>query len=131
MFSLPNGKITIAQLLLPVSLVAFVLALMLAFQFTQILLERDAIKQAMTQQDKPLDDAKKVGTQLNALAMGTKKLADKGDKSAKAIIDRMKKMGISVGEPPPASPPSAAQGRNPPMPSENPPSVEPENPSDR
>jgi len=39
--------------------------------------------------------------QVNALAIGTKNLADNGDSNAKAIIDRMSKLGITVKMPPP------------------------------
>jgi hypothetical protein len=100
MFSLPNGKVTIAQVLLPVSLVAFVMFLSLAFQFTQVKAARDDMHQAMSQQDKPLEEVQKVQNQLNALAIGTKNLADAGDPNAKAIIDRMNKLGITVKSPP-------------------------------
>ncbi len=108
MFSLPNGKMTIGQVLFPVSIVAFVMFLMLGFQLTQIMRDRDAMHQAREQQDKPLDEAKKVQNQLTALAVGTKKLSDKGDVNAKGIIDRMKKIGITVSDNPPGA--TAAPG---------------------
>jgi|GEM_PF-1208022 hypothetical protein len=108
MFSLPNGKVTIGQVLFPVSLVAFVLFIMLAFQMTQIMRDREAMHQAKAQQDKPIEDAQKVQTQLSALALGTKKLADKGDKDAKGIIDRMSKLGITVNENAPVAPAAGA-----------------------
>jgi hypothetical protein len=122
MFSLPNGKITLNQILLPVSLVAFVVFIMVAFQFTQILQDRGTMQQAKTQQQKPLEDAQRVDAQLNALAVGTLKLSEKGDKDAKAIIDRMKKLGITVNDKLPAAAavppgaPMAMPGRNAPMP---------------
>src|ERR1700761_6583237 len=100
MFSLPNGKVTAAQILLPISLVSFVVFLFLAFQFTQVMRDRDAMHQALAQQDKPMEDVTKLQNQLNALAIGTQRLADGGNKDAKAIIDRMNKLGISVNMPP-------------------------------
>jgi hypothetical protein len=112
MFSLPNGKVTAAQILLPVSLVAFVVFLFLAFQFTQVMRDRDAMHQALAQQDKPMEDVQKLQAQLNSLAIGTQKLADNGDKDAKAIIDRMNKLGISVNMPP-AGTPDASSGASP------------------
>ena len=96
MLNLPNGKVTLTQVLFPMSVLAFVIFLMLAFQFTQILRDREAMHQAKTQQDKPLEEAMTVSNQLNALAVGTQRLADKGDKGAKAIIERMDKLGIRV-----------------------------------
>src|ERR1700677_2559226 len=110
MFNLPNGKVTIAQILLPVSLIGFVVFLMLAFEFTQIMRDRNAMRQAMTQQEKPLEDVQRVQTQLNALAIGTQKLADNGDSNAKGIIDRMNKLGITVKMPPLGGAPAAAAG---------------------
>jgi len=100
MFNLPNGKVTVAQILLPVSLVAFVLFLLLAFEFTQVMRDRSAMRQAMAQQDKPVEEVQRVQTQLNALAIGTQKLADNGDSNAKGIIERMNKLGITVKMPP-------------------------------
>jgi len=118
MFSLPNGKVTINQLLLPVTLVAFVIFMMVAFQFTQILQDRGAMQQAKAQQQKPLEDAQRIDAQLNALAVGTLKLSQKGDKNAKAIIDRMKKLGITVSDKPPgaAAVPPTAPANAPPSP---------------
>ena len=103
-------KITAGQLLFPLSLVAFVLFLLLAFQTTQIVRDREALHQARLQQDKPLEEANKVQAQLEALALGTKKLAEKGDKDAQAIIDRMKQIGITVGGAAPTLAPGAAPG---------------------
>jgi hypothetical protein len=95
MFSIvPNGKITVAQILLPTTLVAFALFLMLSFQMTQVLRDRDALHQAKAQQEKPLEDAQKVQTQLDALVKGTQNLAEKGDKKAKGIVDKLIKLGV-------------------------------------
>jgi hypothetical protein len=102
-----DGKVTVANLLLPISLIAFVVFIMLGFQTSQILIERKALHDAKAQQVKPLDDSKKIQAQLDALAMGTKKLAEQGDKDAKAIMDQLKQMGISVGAPEQAGQPAA------------------------
>jgi hypothetical protein len=101
---IPNGKVSTTQILFPVVLLSFVLFIMLFFQTTQIMLARQDLVQAQNQQSKPLEDAQKVQAQLNALATGTAKLADNGDKGAAAIIARMKKLGLTVnanGAPPP------------------------------
>src|ERR1700761_3433442 len=94
-------KITLAHVLIPLTLVAFTLFLMLAFQMTQILRDREALHQAKTQQEKPLEDVQKLQAQLSALALGTKKLADGGDKNAQTIIAQLKQAGIVVGAPAP------------------------------
>jgi len=132
MLNIPNGKVTITQVLLPLSLVAFVLCLWLAFELTQILHERDALHQASAQQEKPLEDVQHLQTQLSALANGTIGLAEKGDKNAKAIVERMKQMGLLNPNAPgtPAAEPSAlnAIGRGTASP---PPPPQPPPPSDR
>ncbi|MBV8061093.1 MAG: hypothetical protein JO253_06170, partial [Alphaproteobacteria bacterium] len=60
------------------------------------------LQSVKSQQDKPLEETTKVQAQLNALALGTKKLADGGDKDAQTIITRMKQAGINIGENAPA-----------------------------
>src|SRR5580698_2236923 len=99
MFNLPNGKATPSQVLLPLCLVAFVLFVSLCAQFFQNMRDRDGLHQVRVQQEKPYEDAQHLQDQLNALAVGTKQLADKGDKDAKAIIERMNKIGIQVRSP--------------------------------
>jgi len=112
MLNVQNGKVTPCQLLLPIAITVFAFFISVAFQFTQILHDRTAMKDAFAQQAKPLDDTMHLQAQVNALALGTKKLADKGDKAAKTIIDKMKANGIQVNEGPggaqaPAAPPKA------------------------
>ncbi len=106
--STKETKITAGQLIFPVSLISFVVFIMLAFQTSQLLRERDALHFAKAQQDKPLEESQKVQAQVNALAVGTKKLADQGNKGAAAIIDRMKQAGVTVNGAPKAAIPSVA-----------------------
>jgi hypothetical protein len=93
-----KNSLTAAHVLFPLSLLAFVIFMLMAFQASQILRDRDALHAAKTQQDKPLEESQKLQTQLDALAIGTKKLAEQGDKNAQSIIDRMKQLGITVNE---------------------------------
>jgi hypothetical protein len=109
-----DGKITVAQVLVPLSLVAFILFIMLAFQTSQILRDRDVLHQQKSRQDKPMEDTQKVQAQLDALAVGTKKLAEGGNKSAQAIIARMKQMGITVNETKGGATPAPAASTTPP-----------------
>lgn len=95
-----NNSVSAGETLLPVLVVALVLFLSMGFQTVQILRDRDTLHQVLGQQDKPMEESRKLQAQLTALALGTKKLADGGDKNAAAIIDRMQKAGISVGTPP-------------------------------
>ena len=132
MFNVTNGKVTPSQILMPVTVLAFVVFVLLGAQFFQNMRDRDGLHQAKMQQEKAFEDAMHVQEQLNALAVGTKQLADKGDKDAKAIIDRMNKLGIKVNAPPGAGMPMgnrAPAGRAP-MGSPPPPPPE-EAPADR
>lgn len=94
-----NNNFTAGQILFPIFLVALVLTISMGFQTYQIVRDRDALRVFISQQDKPVEDSRKLQAQLTALALGTKKLADGGDKSAIAIIARMQQAGITVGSP--------------------------------
>jgi len=102
-----NERLTTGQLLIPVCLIAFVVFVLLAFQTTQIVRERNALNDALTQQASAVEQAQKVDAQVNALAAGTAKLADKGDKNAEAIVTRMKQLGITLGTPQAQAAPAA------------------------
>ena len=95
-------KSLLTHVLLPLS-TAFVLCLLLGFQATQVMRDRAALRQAMSQQDFPSLRARKVQAQVEALAMGTKRLSQSGDKNAQGIIDKLQQAGISVGTPPAAA----------------------------
>ena len=102
-----DESLTIGQILLPAALLGFALFLSLGFQGVQILRDRDSLHKYITDQDKQLENSHKIQTQVSALALGTKKLADGGDKYATAIIARMQQAGISVGAPGTAAPAAA------------------------
>jgi len=113
-----NGNFSTSQILFPLSLLALVIFLSTAFQTVQVFRDRSVLHQVKTQQDKPLEDARRVQAQLEALAVGTLKLADQGDKNAQAIIDKLKQLGISVTPPKtgstmPSTPASAAMPSKP------------------
>jgi hypothetical protein len=99
--------------LIPTLLVALVMFLSLSFQTVQIVRDRDSLHQLIGQQDKPLEDSRKLQLQLTALAIGTKKLADGGDKFAAAIIDRMQQAGITIGDTGAKTPPASAPAAHP------------------
>ena len=91
--------ISTGQLLYPVALLSFVMFGFLGFQTMAIMDEHKGLKGVRTQQEEPLTQAKKVQTQLDALALGTLKLSEKGNKDAAAIIANLKKLGITVTPP--------------------------------
>jgi len=112
-----TDKITATQLLFPLSLVSFVLVVFLGFQTTLLLSDRAALQQLRMGQDKPLEQVAKVKEQVNALAVGTLKLAKGGNKNAENIIGQMKKAGIDIQD---QAPPGAAGQQPAPQPSPRP-----------
>ncbi|MDX2027467.1 MAG: hypothetical protein SFW62_02395 [Alphaproteobacteria bacterium] len=91
-----NSGLTVARILYPIALLALILFVAMAFQLGQVLRDRTALHEARAQQDQPFEDTQKVRTQLDALAVGTLKLAQAGNKNAKTIINQLKEMGITV-----------------------------------
>ena len=70
---------------------------------TQLLRERDALDTARTNQERLMENSKKLRDQLDGIARETQLLANKGNAGAKLIVDELKKRGITIStEPPPA-----------------------------
>ncbi|MDR3423698.1 MAG: hypothetical protein P4M13_01280 [Alphaproteobacteria bacterium] len=103
-----HEKITSTQMLLPLFLLSFVVVAFLGFQTSALVGDRTALGEAYTQQEKPLEEVGKVKTQVNALAVGTLKLSQQGDKNAETIIEQLKKAGIDVRDQPSAQPGAGA-----------------------
>ena len=99
-----SDKIMPIQILLPVLLLS--LAVLGSFAFQSVILVGDhrALSSAYAQQEKPLQDVEKLRNQVSALATGTLKLSQQGDKNAQVIIDQLKKAGVKVVDQPPAAP---------------------------
>jgi hypothetical protein len=117
-------RVTVKNLLVPISLMSLTMLLVLAFQTMQILRDRDALNNARGQQEKAFEDSQRLQGQLNALLLGTKKLADEGNKDAVGIVDKLKTLGIQInpqaagqqGEAIPAAPVPAATEKQEPGP---------------
>jgi len=107
-----DNRIAVRQLLIPVSLLSLAVFLFLAFHTMQLMRDRDALNNAKGQQEQAFQESQRLQAQLNALLIGTQELADKGNKSAKGITDKLRDIGINIR--PPASP--QAQGAIPPAP---------------
>jgi hypothetical protein len=93
-----ESNITVAQVLFPLSLLAFVIVLFMGLQTSLIMRDRSAMHDAVEQQTKQVEDANKLQTQFSNLAFGVRKLSQGGDKDATALLDRMKKAGIVFQE---------------------------------
>jgi len=81
---------------LPVAFLAVAFVLLLGFQMAQLIREGRAIGQVRTAQEPTVQEGLRLRAQLNSIAGKTAALADTGNASAKAIIEDMRKLGISV-----------------------------------
>ncbi len=100
-----GDRINPSQALLPLALLSFVVVLFLCFQTTLLISDRSSLHTAREQQDKPIEQIQKIKAQVNALAVGTLKLSEQGNKDAQNIIAALKKSGINVSDqvtPPPS-----------------------------
>ncbi|MEO8937973.1 MAG: hypothetical protein ABI277_14915 [Burkholderiaceae bacterium] len=88
---------------LPILIIGLVLIAWFAFQATQLRMERDAMREAITNQDKAVADSKKLRDSLDAIARGTARLADGGNANARLIVDELKKRGITISPDQPTS----------------------------
>jgi hypothetical protein len=84
------------ELATAVGLLIAAMLVLAGFLLYQSIADRHALLATIASQEQPLQQAKRVQAQLNALASATAKLADEGDAGAKQIIDNMKKQGIHV-----------------------------------
>ena len=87
---------------LPVLILGLVLLGWFAFQAVQLRAERTVIAEAMTTQDKQVEESRKLRDSFYAIFHGAEVLGDGGDANAKAVIDNLKRRGINVT--PPAAP---------------------------
>ncbi|MER2519881.1 MAG: hypothetical protein ABTQ34_04235 [Bdellovibrionales bacterium] len=108
-----DSGVAAGQLLLPLTMVSCAVLGLLAFNTVQIVQGHGALKQVISQQDKPLEEAKKIESQLTALALGTKKLADAGNGNAQGIVEAMQKAGITINDKPTGEAGNATQPQSP------------------
>lgn len=87
----------------PVLILGLVMAAWFGFQATQLRAERDAMRELMTNQDKQVQESKKLRDSLDAVARGTAKLSDAGNPNARLIVEELKKRGVTINPDPPAS----------------------------
>jgi len=87
----------------PVLILSLVLLAWFGFQATQLRAERDALREAITGQDKRIEDSKKLRDALDAVARGTQQLADGGNPNARLVVDELKKHGVTISPNAPTS----------------------------
>ena len=77
----------------------------LGFQAQQQYAERQILQSAYASQQQTVDSAGKLRASLDVLAADTQRLADSGNPNARALVDELKKRGVTINSasPPPAS----------------------------
>ena len=89
----------IQRLGVQLTLMALALFLMLGLQTVVLILDRASLMNLGTQQDPTVQQSLKVRQQLDSVARGIARLAEEGDVNAKAIIDDLRRQGITVNNP--------------------------------
>jgi len=89
-------NIKTASVELPMLLLTAALIIWAVFQTVQLYKERQNLTQAFDNQEQLVVNGKKMRTQLDALASGTKRLADQGNANAQFIVQQLAKNGISI-----------------------------------
>jgi cell division protein FtsB len=84
---------------LPLFLVAVSLLLLTVFQIFQAVQDRVALSELQRSQEPAVQQGVKLRQQLEALAGETAQLADDGNENAKAIIEEMKRQGVTLSQP--------------------------------
>jgi hypothetical protein len=87
------------ELRVPIILVIIALFVLMAFETGQAIHDRGALSDLQRSQEPTLQEAIKLRQQLETLAAKTARLAAEGDEAAKAVVDQMKRQGISLGPP--------------------------------
>jgi hypothetical protein len=95
---------------LPMLIIAATLGAWLGFQTIQLWQEHGALLATVAAQEKPYADSQKVRDSLDSLARQIAALADKGNPSARMVIEELKRRGITIDpKAPPTTPTAPAQ----------------------
>ena len=91
---------------LPLLLAGLALLGWLAFQAQQQFAERQILQTAYASQQQTVDNAGKLRASLDTLAADTQRLADGGNPNARALVEELKKRGVTINSAntPPAAP---------------------------
>ena len=80
----------------PLLLAGLALLGWLAFQAQQQFAERQILQTAYASQQQTVDNAGKLRASLDTLAADTQRLADGGNPNARALVDELKKRGVTI-----------------------------------
>ena len=81
---------------LPITILTIAFLVLVVFQTSQLIRERDALEAMAESQTQSHDQAQKVIAQLDTIAQNTLKLAEAGNANAKALIDQLAAQGVSI-----------------------------------
>ena len=84
---------------LPVLIVAVSFFVLMAFETGYAIHDRDALAEQQRLQEPAVQEAIKLRQKLEGLAGKTAQLATDGDEGAKAVVDQMKRQGITMSPP--------------------------------
>ena len=98
--TMPDASDTLSPFF-PVLILALVLLGWFAFQAVQLRAERTVIGEAMANQDRQVEESRKLRDSFYAIFHGAEVLGDGGNANAKLVIDNLKKRGINVTPTPP------------------------------
>jgi F0F1-type ATP synthase membrane subunit b/b' len=84
---------------LPIALVVVSFFVLMAFETSYAIHDRDALADQRQLQESAVQEAVKLRQKLEVLAGKTAQLAADGDENAKSIVDQMKRQGITLSPP--------------------------------
>src|SRR5258708_29376045 len=87
---------TVDRLQIPLLLLAIAFFLMVGFQTVQLVRERGNLYEIQLGQETTVQESLKLRQQMESLASKTAQLADGGNAGAKAIIEELRRLGITV-----------------------------------
>jgi hypothetical protein len=93
---------------MPVLILGLVMLAWFIFQAFQMRSERAMLQEVLTNQERQMQEAKKVREAFDALVRGTAELAGSGNPSAQLIVNDLKSHGVPI---PAARPPTGADDR--------------------
>jgi hypothetical protein len=92
--------------LIPIALVAVTLATLVVFQTVQLTRDRTTLTTIHANQEEPLREAARVRTLAMAIAGEAAQLADRGNRNAQAVQQQLRRSGIMIRPPVPATAPA-------------------------
>ena len=79
-----------------VAILTVALLILAGFVLYQGILERSVLLVTLGAQEQPLQQSQRLKEQLDALARGTAKLAEQGNRGAQEVVNLLKKQGITL-----------------------------------